>query len=308
MFLYPKIKIYLLFLIFPFLSCKQYVEDLHSQNKYAEAIHSQNEKPAISGHSNKTFVHPDHIIFVWFENKKYSSIVGSPNAPYINSLIAKGTLFTNMFAITHPSYPNYVDFFAGQPNGITNDNCINTTTLTTSNLYTNLSIARKSFAWYSEGLPSSGSTICQSGYYVEKHNPITVFANVPVSRNKTFASFPADYSKLENVVCITPNLIDDMHDGSVLTGDQWLKTHLSVLAEWCSTHNSIFVVYFDENDGTGTNQIPVIAFGQHVKVNYKEATLYDHYNWTRTICAMFFAPNTWTTNLNTRHNIDGCWK
>ena len=201
-----------------------------------------------------------------------------------------------------------MDFFAGQPNGITSDSCINTTSLTTPNLYTKLNSVGKSFAWYSEGLPSTGSTICQSGYYVEKHNPVTVFANVPHSGNKTFASFPTDYTKLENVVCISPDLINDMHDGTVSAGDQWLKTHLSLLIDWCSTHNSIFVVYFDENDGTRGNQIPVIALGEHVKVNYKQTILYDHYNWTRTICAMFGASQTWTSNLSPKKKINGCWQ
>lgn len=291
-------------LAFPLLNCKKDAKDVYYKNEYYE-----NEKKEIINEAvASTFPHPSHIIFVWFENKKYSSIIGSSNAPYINSLIAKGTLFTNMFAITHPSYPNYVDFFAGQPNGITNDNCINTTTLTTPNLYTNLKSVGRTFAWYSEGLPSTGSTICKSGDYVEKHNPTTIFANVPTSVNKPFTSFPADYNKLENVVCISPNLINDMHDGSVATGDQWLKTHLSSLAEWCRTHNSIFVVYFDENDGTGSNQIPVIALGQLVKANYKQTTYYDHYHWTRTICAMFGAPKAWTTNITSRISINGCWQ
>ena len=195
-----------------------------------------------------SIAHPDHIIFVWLENKKYSSIVGSRNAPYINSLVAKGTLFTDMHAVTHPSYPNYVDFFAGQPNGITNDNCIDTATFTAPNLYTELNSVGKSFAWYSEGLPSTGSIVCKSGSYVQKINPTPIFANVPVSANKPFSTFPTDYTQLENVVCISPDLMNDMHDGSVGAGDEWLKSHLSSLAEWCRTHNSIFVVYFDENN------------------------------------------------------------
>ncbi len=254
------------------------------------------------------FPHPDHIIFIWFENKNYSSIVGSSDAPYINSLIAKGTLFTNTFAITHPSYPNYVDFFAGDPNGVINDDCINTSDLTTPNLYTSLDNAGKSFAWYSEGLPETGSTVCKAYPYVEKHNPTTIFANVPGSANKRFKDFPTDYSQLENVVCITPNSKNDMHDGSVADGDTWLKTNLSSLADWCQTHNSIFVVYFDENDGSNGNRIPVVAVGQPVKTNFQRNSLYDHYNWTRTICSMFSAPEAWTTNLSSRSRIDSCWQ
>lgn len=32
---------------------------------------------------------PDHIIFVWMENKGFNTIIGSPEAPYINSLTKK---------------------------------------------------------------------------------------------------------------------------------------------------------------------------------------------------------------------------
>lgn len=255
-----------------------------------------------------TLTHPDHIIFIWFENKNYDSIVSSLHAPYINSLISGGTLFTNMFALTHPSYPNYVDFFSGDPNGITTDQCVSTSTLNTPNLYTQLNAKGRSFAWYSEDLPSQGSNICRAGDYVEKHNPTTIFANVPGEANKPFSAFPSDFSKLENVVCISPNMMNDMHDGSITQGDDWLKNNLSSLIEWCKTHNSVFVVYFDENDRTGLNQIPVVAVGQHVKVNYKEAGLYDHYSWTKTICDMFSASTTFTSNLQSAKTINGCWK
>lgn len=251
---------------------------------------------------------PDHIVFVWFENKDYDSIVGNSKAPYINSLIAKGTLFTNMFAITHPSYPNYVDFFAGSPNGVINNNCINSTTLTTPNLYTNLNAVQKTFAWYSEGLPATGSAVCRSGLYVEKHNPTTIFLNVPGTANKRFEDFPTDFTLLENVVCISPDLNNDMHDGTVAEGDAWLKEHLSKLVDWCTTHNSIFVVYFDEDEGTNGNRIPVVAVGENVKEGYRQTTKYDHYDWTRTICAIYGANDSWTSNLSSRDTIMGCWK
>ena len=256
-----------------------------------------------------TFPHPDHIIFVWFENKGSDSILGSSSAPYINSLIAQGTLFTNTSAITHPSYPNYVAFFGADQNGITNDKCVETMGLTTPNLFTNLNEVGKSFAWYSEGLPETGSKACFApNSYVAKHNPTTIFSNVPASANKRFADFPSNYDSLENVVCISPNLNNDMHDGSVAKGDDWLKSKMSSLIEWCKTHNSIFVVYYDENDGGEGNKIPVVAVGEPVMANFADTTSYDHYNWTRTVSKMFSANETWTTNLSSREAITSCWK
>ena len=249
--------------------------------------------------------HPDHIIFVWLENKGFESIIGNTDASYINSLIKKGTLFTNSYAISHPSYPNYVEFFAGDDNGITSNACIQNTPLTTPNLYTILKAAGKSFAWYSEDLPSTGSRTCASKKYVQRHNPVTIFANVPDSVNKKFDDFPVDYTQLENVVCISPNLENDMHDGTVKEGDKWVKKNLGALAEWCRTHNSIFVIYFDESETDKDNRIPVIAIGQHVKKGNKINTEYNHYSWTKTISAMFFATTEWTGYVNAAKTITG---
>jgi len=154
-------------------------------------------------------IHPDHIIILWLENKDFNSIISNRKAPYLNSLRKKGTLFTRMYAISHPSYPNYIDFFAGQDNGITSDECVYDSILTTPNLYTVLNTSGKSFAWYSEDLPAMGSKVCNYMYYVEKHNPTTIFANVPDSANKPFTAFPTDYNQLENVVNISPNIVAD---------------------------------------------------------------------------------------------------
>ncbi len=255
-----------------------------------------------------TVAHPDHIIFVWFENKGYDKLIGSTSAPYINSLVAQGTLFQNTYAITHPSYPNYIAFFSGNTNGVKNDNCINSIPFSQENLFTILRGAGKTFAWYSEGLPSTGSRVCKSGYYVEKHNPVTIFSTVPDSANKPFSAFPSDFDKLENVVCISPNLVNDMHDGSIEQGDAWLRSNLSSLAEWCKTHNSIFVVYFDESESDTDYRIPVVAVGQPVKVNYQSQIRYDHYSWLKTICLMFNANDSWTNNLQRSRRIADCWR
>lgn len=53
------------------------------------------------------------IVVIVEENKAYSAIVGSPNAPYINSLISSGTLFTNYSAITGGSLHDYLAMTSG---------------------------------------------------------------------------------------------------------------------------------------------------------------------------------------------------
>jgi acid phosphatase len=249
---------------------------------------------------------PDHIIFVWLENKNYNQIINSTSAPYINSLISEGTLFTNFHALGHPSYPEYIRFFAGTDNGKKDDDCINGKPYTNPNLYTQLTVKGKSFAWYSEDLPVAGSDKCYEKKYAERHNPTNCFANVPADGNKTWEEFPSDYTELENVVCISPNLKHDMHDGTILEGDTWVKENLESLINWCKTHNSVFVIYFDEDHGSADNHIPVIAVGEPVKKGYKSATRYTHYNWTRTLLEIYGAEQI--ANSKTSALINDCWK
>src|SRR5262245_59552034 len=54
------------------------------------------------------------IFTILLENHDYNEIVGSADAPYINSLIAMGGLATNyMDSGTHPSLPNYLYLISG---------------------------------------------------------------------------------------------------------------------------------------------------------------------------------------------------
>src|SRR5713226_5584660 len=76
---------------------------------------------------------PDHVVIAIEENHAYSQIIGSANAPYLNSLAQQGALFTQSFALSHPSQPNYIQLFSGSNQGVTTDNCL-TSPLQTPNL------------------------------------------------------------------------------------------------------------------------------------------------------------------------------
>ena len=62
-----------------------------------------------------------HIVYVEYENKEYSQIIGSTSCPYITQLSQQGALFTNFYAQTHPSQPNYLYAFSGCNQGVTSD-------------------------------------------------------------------------------------------------------------------------------------------------------------------------------------------
>jgi len=258
---------------------------------------------------------PSHIIMVWFENKGYDLIIGNPQAPYINSLIPKASLMANTYAVTHPSYPNYIAFFAGSQLGVTSNTCISGKPFEYPNIYSALDTQKIKFAWYSESMPYQGYSECSAYPYVKKHNPITIFKNVPDSANKTLTQFDwqdtstENMAKLEAVVCITPNMLNDMHDGSIQAGDTWLKKNMGKLIEYCRRTNSIFMIFYDESETTtDSNRIPVMVIGRDVKANYKSVNKYDHYSWTRTICSMYGALNQWNDILRSTSVVNDIFR
>nr|WP_296070390.1 alkaline phosphatase family protein [uncultured Actinoplanes sp.] len=223
----------------------------------------------------------DHIVLVMFENKASSQITAS-SAPYFQSLAAQGTSFSQSYAITHPSQPNYIALFSGSTQGVTNDDCPKT--FSAGNLGAQLIAGGYSFKGYSESMPSNGYTGCSSGTYRRKHNSWVDFSNVPAASNLTFASFPgsADYASLPTVSFVTPNMCNDMHDCSISTGNTWLKNHLDAYAQWAKTHNSLLITTFDEDNSSSLNHIHTSFVGAHVKIG-TSSTKITHYTVLRTI-------------------------
>jgi hypothetical protein len=231
----------------------------------------------------------DHVLIVIMENHGLAQVVGNPAAPYITALSRQGANFTNAHGIGHPSQPNYLALFSGSTQGITNDSCPHTYT-GVDNLAAQLIAAGFSFAGYSESMPSAGYAGCRAGDYVRKHNPWVNFTNVPAASNLPYSAFPTDLARLPTVSFLVPNLVSDMHDGSVNTGDVWLKNNIDAYAQWAKTHNSLLILTFDEDDSSSTaNLIPTILVGAGVLPgSYGE--LIDHYNILATVESLYGLP------------------
>jgi hypothetical protein len=229
-----------------------------------------------------------HTVVVVMENHSYSEVIGSPQAPYIHALAREGALFTQSRAVSHPSEPNYLALFSGSTQGVTSDNCPET--FGAANLASELIAAHRTFQGYVESLPPQGALVCSSGEYARKHVPWVDFTNVPSSATKSFTSFPAgNYGRLPDVSFVIPNLCDDMHDCPVATGDSWLKRNLGGYVTWAQKNHSLLVLTWDENDGSGGNQITTIFAGQMVRTG-RFAMPITHYSVLRTIEALYGLP------------------
>ncbi len=235
-----------------------------------------------------------HVIWIWFENHSYSDIAGSSSAPYFNSIASKCGVATNYHNVTHPSLPNYVAATSGtaglQP---FYPDCTPSTTCSSSGP----SIFGQGEAWkaYAESMPSNCDP-SDSGDYAARHNPPAYYTaltgcsanDVPYSQLATDLAGNA----LPAFSFITPNLTNDMHDGTIAQGDAWLSTHLpTILAspEYTSGTTAVFVT-FDEGSGGQTGEdcatntsdsschVLTIVISPSTPAGSTSATAFNHYS------------------------------
>jgi len=125
-----------------------------------------------------TAPHYSHIVWIWMENHSYGDIIGSSQAPYINSVAAECGLATNYHNVSHPSLPNYVAGTSGLAlsslKSFDND-CNPSKRCSTSAA----SIFGQGESWkaYEESMPSNCAA-SNSGEYAVRHNPPPYFTSL----------------------------------------------------------------------------------------------------------------------------------
>lgn len=245
---------------------------------------------------------PDHIVIVVEENKSFTQIIGNPDAPYINALARRGTLFTQSYGVTHPSQPNYLALFSGSTHGVANNAC--PLELGGANLASALVEKGLSFVGYAESMPEPGFEGCKHGAYMRKHNPVANWKEL-AALNQPFSAFPQDFAKLPTVALVAPDQRNDMHDGSVAQGDAWLKKNIEPYAQWAQAHNSLLIVTWDEDDGSENNRVATLFVGPMVKRG-SSAQRIDHYSILRTLSEMYGLPHSGESARAAP--VDGVWR
>jgi len=87
---------------------------------------------------------------------------------------------------------------------------------------------------------------------------------------------------LPTFATVTPNAIDDMHDGSIAQGDAWLSKWLPIITsgpDYQSGHLTILIVW-DEGSGSGNvpSRVPMLAISPYVPHGTSSATAFTHYS------------------------------
>lgn len=249
----------------------------------------------------------DHIFMIMEENKDYSQIIGSSAAPYLNSLLSQGASASNMDAITHPSVNNYLADVSGQtyktvPPAVgspINDTCTpadSGCSTTATNVFDEIEASGRTWGTYMEDMPSACYTTYRSANYRERHNPVPYFSPIRDSasrcaNDKPYTALAGDLASAATTpdfVWITPNLQDDMHDGTIGQGDAWARSNVPQILSspaWTTQH-SLLVITWDENAGQNDgNHIPFIALSSDGSIapGTVDSAHYTMYSFLRTV-------------------------
>ncbi|NWJ47547.1 MAG: hypothetical protein HXX08_16940 [Chloroflexi bacterium] len=249
------------------------------------------------------------VFLIILENTDYSEAI---RQTYLGQLAGKGALLKNYFAVTHPSYPNYLALVGGSTFGVTSDG---QTDLDKSNLADLMDAAGISWKVYAEGLPT---TPCYkgvlSGDYARKHEPFVSFLNVQNNPNRCANIVPASRlqsditaNSLAHYILYVPDQKNDGHDTGPKYTSTWLQGFLPpMLNNPQVSQGTLFVVTFDEGLAGSSNQVYTVLAGDMVKAGSSSDKRYTHYDLLRTIEDNFQLGNLGREDA-TATPISGIW-
>jgi phosphatidylinositol-3-phosphatase len=250
----------------------------------------------------------DEVLVIWEENHSYSSIIGNPAASEFDGLAARCGLATSYEALTHPSLPNYMEMTSGHSfaSWPWYNDCDPQGSCTTSapSIFSELSARGKQWRSYAEAMGNDCGLVSY-GEYAAKHNPAVYFTSI---RRQCDAwdqpmgtpSIGAMHQALRSgpsaaLTTVSPDLLDDMHDGTVAEAGNWLAGWLPQIVAspaYRSGHLAVFIAW-DEGSGSGNvpSHVPLIVMSASTPVGARSGVRFDDYSVARTICQLTGVPD-----------------
>jgi phospholipase C len=216
-----------------------------------------------------------HVFIIMMENTGYDTLIGNPNAPWINKAAKKYGLATNYYGVTHPSQPNYIAATSGSLNGVTSDS---PTTVDVPNVVDQLEAHDKPWKAYMQSYSLCTTpldAVCGNALYERKHNPFISYQDVQSNPSRVanivdFSQFQTDLDRnhVPAYSWISPDQCHDMHgrggpstdpcnygnvQGLISAGDAFLHSTVDAIMDsraWSG--NSVIFITWDESDYTGS--------------------------------------------------------
>ena len=269
-------------------------------------------------HSRSRIKNFQHVFIIMMENTSYTSLIGNPNAPFINAAAANYGLATNYFGVTHPSQPNYIAATSGSTNGVINDNDV---TINVANIVDQLEANGKSWKAYMQSYSLCTTPLdhaCGNQLYERKHNPFISYQDVQsnparVANIVDFSQFATDLASgnVADYTWISPDQCNDMHGRAatpsdpcdfsqvqslIATGDTFLlNTVNAIMNSRAWTGNSVVFIAWDESDfpfadtsgccdaNPGGGHVVMITISHSDHAPRTSNVAYNHYSMLATI-------------------------
>lgn len=232
-----------------------------------------------------------HVALVVLENRDYDQVIGSRNAPYINSLLPRAAVASEYRGVTHPSLPNYLALTSGDTWGVTSD--CSTCFQDVPNLADQLEAAGLTWKTYQEGYPGN----CFLGgrdRYAQKHNPFIYYDSIRNDPSRCanildMQALTADLASnsLPNFALLTPDQCHDGHDCPLAQADSWLSTVLPGVLASLTAPGDLAIVTWDEDDyrsgPTDGGHVATLLLGPAARAGFEVADERNHYDVLATI-------------------------
>jgi len=257
-----------------------------------------------------------HVFVIVEENSNWQEILNNPKAPFINQTLLKKGAFAQNYRSTpielgpmRPSEPNYILIQAGKAafsdHIFTTNDDPSAVNSTASHDHLTYLIDQNNLSWksYQEDITGQDCPIKKIKKYTPKHNPFVFFQDVsgnpPSTQNsyclshiRPLAELYADLSSgnLANYTFISPNLNNNMHDGTITQADAWLSKVISAItSSEIYKKDSVIFITWDESGGRSyeNNPIGLIIISPYVRPGFSDARDYTHASLLKTIQEIF---------------------
>ncbi len=214
--------------------------------------------PAATTAAPATVAGPPHVMVIVMENREAGSVLGQPDAPYINSLANAYGQATNWYGISHPSLPNYLAMISGSDQGVHDDG----TGYTFAGPTLVDQLAGRGVGWkaYMEDMPAPCFGGGSSGNYAKKHDPFVYFSSITGNPGQCARVVP--HTQLAGdlqagtappFLFVTPNMCNDGHDCGNAIADSWLRGEMQMVtgSSWYRQGGSVVVTWDEGGSNNG---------------------------------------------------------
>jgi len=276
---------------------------------------------ADSGGNRSDLKNFQHVFVIMMENTGFKSLIGNPNAPFINSVAATNGLATNYTGVSHPSQPNYIAATSGALNGVVDDSDV---TINVPNIVDQIEGSGRTWKAYMQSLSlCNGDKLahaCGNQLYERKHNPFVSYQDV--QSNPARMANVVDLSQLNTDLAnnnvpdyswISPDQCNDMHGRAatpsdpcdfsqvqslIKTGDTFLSNTVgAIMNSQAWNGNSVIFITWDESDfpfndvsgccdavqGAGGGHVVMITISHSDHSARTSNVAYNHYSMLSTI-------------------------